>query len=94
MLVIPSDTENYYIGYCSVWFILFCKNSDTFLLTLCIFFSLYPLQDTQDETAVLWLDEIQDGIHRANKDTEESERCKYYHTILQLIPIIKQVLIT
>ncbi|XP_074012346.1 ras GTPase-activating-like protein IQGAP1 [Numenius arquata] len=31
-------------------------------------------QDTQDETAVLWLDEIQDGIHRANKDTEESDR--------------------
>ncbi|KFU87108.1 Ras GTPase-activating-like IQGAP1, partial [Chaetura pelagica] len=31
-------------------------------------------QDTQDETAVLWLDEIQDGIHRANKDTEEAER--------------------
>ncbi|NXY72971.1 IQGA1 protein, partial [Glareola pratincola] len=31
-------------------------------------------QDTQDETAVLWLDEIQDGIHKANKDTEESER--------------------
>ncbi|NXA08604.1 IQGA1 protein, partial [Sapayoa aenigma] len=31
-------------------------------------------QDTEDETAVLWLDEIQDGIHRANKDTEESER--------------------
>ncbi|NXI47825.1 IQGA1 protein, partial [Galbula dea] len=31
-------------------------------------------QDTQDETAVLWLDEIQDGIHRANKNTEESER--------------------
>uniref|UniRef100_A0A8D0F8Y9 IQ motif containing GTPase activating protein 1 n=1 Tax=Strix occidentalis caurina TaxID=311401 RepID=A0A8D0F8Y9_STROC len=31
-------------------------------------------QDTRDETAVLWLDEIQDGIHRANKDTEESER--------------------
>ncbi|KAM6060300.1 LOW QUALITY PROTEIN: ras GTPase-activating-like protein IQGAP1 [Theristicus caerulescens] len=30
--------------------------------------------NTQDETAVLWLDEIQDGIHRANKDTEESER--------------------
>ncbi|OXB77566.1 UNVERIFIED_CONTAM: hypothetical protein H355_002875 [Colinus virginianus] len=32
-------------------------------------------QDTQDETAVLWLDEIQDGIQRANKDTEESQRC-------------------
>ncbi|KAF1408900.1 Ras GTPase-activating-like protein IQGAP1, partial [Spheniscus magellanicus] len=31
-------------------------------------------QDTKDETAVLWLDEIQGGIHRANKDTEESER--------------------
>ncbi|KFZ53960.1 Ras GTPase-activating-like IQGAP1, partial [Podiceps cristatus] len=31
-------------------------------------------QDTQDETAVLWLDEIQDGIHRANKDTEESKK--------------------
>ncbi|NXB74647.1 IQGA1 protein, partial [Donacobius atricapilla] len=31
-------------------------------------------QDTQDETAVLWLDEIQDGIHKANKDTEESWR--------------------
>ncbi|KFP88987.1 PREDICTED: ras GTPase-activating-like protein IQGAP1, partial [Acanthisitta chloris] len=31
-------------------------------------------QDTRDETAVLWLDEIQGGIHRANKDTEESER--------------------
>uniref|UniRef100_A0A8C9ETK6 IQ motif containing GTPase activating protein 1 n=1 Tax=Pavo cristatus TaxID=9049 RepID=A0A8C9ETK6_PAVCR len=27
-----------------------------------------------DETAVLWLDEIQDGIQRANKDTEESQR--------------------
>ncbi|RMB94125.1 hypothetical protein DUI87_28930 [Hirundo rustica rustica] len=31
-------------------------------------------QDTRDETAVLWLDEIQDGIHKANKDTEESQR--------------------
>ncbi|XP_027544549.1 ras GTPase-activating-like protein IQGAP1 [Neopelma chrysocephalum] len=31
-------------------------------------------QDTQDETAVLWLDEIQDGILKANKDTEESKR--------------------
>ncbi|NXE36710.1 IQGA1 protein, partial [Ptilorrhoa leucosticta] len=31
-------------------------------------------QDTQDETAVLWLDEIQDGIHKANRDTEESQR--------------------
>ncbi|XP_041320944.1 ras GTPase-activating-like protein IQGAP1 [Pyrgilauda ruficollis] len=31
-------------------------------------------QDTRDETAVLWLDEIQDGIHKANRDTEESQR--------------------
>ncbi|XP_006030854.1 ras GTPase-activating-like protein IQGAP1 isoform X2 [Alligator sinensis] len=31
-------------------------------------------QDTRDETAVLWLDEIQDGIHRANKDTEEAQK--------------------
>ncbi|XP_062357793.1 ras GTPase-activating-like protein IQGAP1 isoform X2 [Cinclus cinclus] len=31
-------------------------------------------QDTKDETAVLWLDEIQDGIHKANRDTEESQR--------------------
>ncbi|NXH97404.1 IQGA1 protein, partial [Pachycephala philippinensis] len=31
-------------------------------------------QDTKDETAVLWLDEIQDGIHKANKDTEEAQR--------------------
>uniref|UniRef100_A0A8C5UF28 IQ motif containing GTPase activating protein 1 n=1 Tax=Malurus cyaneus samueli TaxID=2593467 RepID=A0A8C5UF28_9PASS len=32
------------------------------------------VSDTRDETAVLWLDEIQDGIHKANKDTEESQR--------------------
>ncbi|CAM4628057.1 ras GTPase-activating-like protein IQGAP1 isoform X1 [Caretta caretta] len=31
-------------------------------------------QDTRDETAVLWLDEIQDGIHRSNRDTEEAEK--------------------
>ncbi|XP_067411480.1 ras GTPase-activating-like protein IQGAP1 isoform X2 [Emydura macquarii macquarii] len=31
-------------------------------------------QDTRDETAVLWLDEIQDGIHRSNRDTEEAQR--------------------
>lgn len=56
-----------------------------------MFFLLYSLQDTQDETAVLWLDEIQDGIHKANKDTEESQRCKYYHTVLQLIPPTSQI---
>ncbi|XP_005989793.1 ras GTPase-activating-like protein IQGAP1 [Latimeria chalumnae] len=31
-------------------------------------------QETQDESAVLWLDEIQDGIWRANKETEEAQR--------------------
>ncbi|XP_043932308.1 ras GTPase-activating-like protein IQGAP1 [Protopterus annectens] len=31
-------------------------------------------QDTQDESAVLWLDEIQDGIWRSNKETEEAEK--------------------
>ncbi|XP_075773078.1 ras GTPase-activating-like protein IQGAP1 isoform X2 [Pelodiscus sinensis] len=31
-------------------------------------------QDTHDETAVLWLDEIQDGIHRSNRDTEEAQK--------------------
>uniref|UniRef100_A0A8C0IN70 Ras GTPase-activating-like protein IQGAP1 n=1 Tax=Chelonoidis abingdonii TaxID=106734 RepID=A0A8C0IN70_CHEAB len=31
-------------------------------------------QDTRDETAVLWLDEIQDGIHRSNRDTEEAQK--------------------
>uniref|UniRef100_A0A8U7P7A5 IQ motif containing GTPase activating protein 1 n=1 Tax=Corvus moneduloides TaxID=1196302 RepID=A0A8U7P7A5_CORMO len=41
--------------------------------------------------SVLWLDEIQDGIHKANKDTEESQRCKYYHTVLQLIPTTSQI---
>lgn len=31
-------------------------------------------QETQDESAVLWLDEIQDGIWRSNKETEEAEK--------------------
>uniref|UniRef100_A0A8C0GD54 IQ motif containing GTPase activating protein 1 n=1 Tax=Chelonoidis abingdonii TaxID=106734 RepID=A0A8C0GD54_CHEAB len=31
-------------------------------------------KDTRDETAVLWLDEIQDGIHRSNRDTEEAQK--------------------
>lgn len=33
-------------------------------------------QETQDETAVLWLDEIQGGVHQSNKDTDEAQRCK------------------
>ncbi|KAH0620140.1 hypothetical protein JD844_014773 [Phrynosoma platyrhinos] len=31
-------------------------------------------QETHDETAVLWLDEIQGGIHQSNRDTEEAQR--------------------
>ncbi|KAM6425904.1 ras GTPase-activating-like protein IQGAP1 isoform 1-T1 [Liasis olivaceus] len=31
-------------------------------------------QETQDETAVLWLDEIQGGVHRSNRDMEEAQR--------------------
>uniref|UniRef100_A0A670ZGW0 IQ motif containing GTPase activating protein 1 n=1 Tax=Pseudonaja textilis TaxID=8673 RepID=A0A670ZGW0_PSETE len=31
-------------------------------------------QETRDETAVLWLDEIQGGVHQCNKDTEEAQR--------------------
>uniref|UniRef100_A0A670ZGL2 IQ motif containing GTPase activating protein 1 n=1 Tax=Pseudonaja textilis TaxID=8673 RepID=A0A670ZGL2_PSETE len=33
-------------------------------------------QETRDETAVLWLDEIQGGVHQCNKDTEEAQRCR------------------
>uniref|UniRef100_A0A674I7N2 IQ motif containing GTPase activating protein 1 n=1 Tax=Terrapene triunguis TaxID=2587831 RepID=A0A674I7N2_9SAUR len=40
-------------------------------------------QDTQDETAVLWLDEIQDGIHRSNRDTEEAQ--KYASGVPQIL---------
>ncbi|XP_053221004.1 ras GTPase-activating-like protein IQGAP1 [Podarcis raffonei] len=31
-------------------------------------------QETQDETAVLWLDEIQGGVLQSNRDTEEAQR--------------------
>ncbi|XP_013918390.1 PREDICTED: ras GTPase-activating-like protein IQGAP1 [Thamnophis sirtalis] len=33
-------------------------------------------QEYQDETAVLWLDEIQSGVHQSNQDTDEAQRCK------------------
>ncbi|MGH0177013.1 UNVERIFIED_CONTAM: hypothetical protein FKN15_074157 [Acipenser sinensis] len=32
-------------------------------------------QDTQDDSAVLWLDEIQDGVCSSNKETEDSQQC-------------------
>ncbi|XP_053573714.1 ras GTPase-activating-like protein IQGAP1 [Bombina bombina] len=31
-------------------------------------------QETNDESAVLWLDEIQDGIFRSNKETEDAQK--------------------
>ncbi|XP_041082906.1 ras GTPase-activating-like protein IQGAP1 [Polyodon spathula] len=31
-------------------------------------------QDTQDDSAVLWLDEIQDGVYKSNKETEDSQQ--------------------
>ncbi|KAG8440576.1 hypothetical protein GDO86_006357 [Hymenochirus boettgeri] len=31
-------------------------------------------QETKDESAVLWLDEIQDGIFRSNKETEDAQK--------------------
>lgn len=35
------------------------------------------MQETQDESAVLWLDEIQGAIWQSNKDTQEAQRCTY-----------------
>lgn len=40
-------------------------------------FISFPSQETKDESAVLWLDEIQDGIFRSNKETEDAQRCMY-----------------
>lgn len=34
------------------------------------------IQETQDPSAVLWLDEIQDAILKANQDTKEALQCK------------------
>lgn len=44
------------------------------IMALCLF------QETQDPSAVLWLDEIQDAILRANQDTQEALLCKHPHT--------------
>lgn len=37
------------------------------------------LQETQDPSAALWLDEIQDAILKANQDTQEALQCKSKH---------------
>lgn len=37
------------------------------------------LQETQDPSAALWLDEIQDSILKANQDTQEALHCKRKH---------------
>lgn len=34
------------------------------------------LQETEDPSAALWLDEIQDTILKANQDTQEALQCK------------------
>lgn len=43
-------------------------------------FAFVSFQETQDPSAVLWLDEIQDAILRANQDTQEALLCKHAHT--------------
>lgn len=35
------------------------------------------LQQTKDEAAVLWLEEIQAAIEKANKDAEDAQKCKH-----------------
>uniref|UniRef100_A0A670ZDJ6 IQ motif containing GTPase activating protein 1 n=1 Tax=Pseudonaja textilis TaxID=8673 RepID=A0A670ZDJ6_PSETE len=43
-------------------------------------------EKTRDETAVLWLDEIQGGVHQCNKDTEEAQRCRSASPLSAIIP--------
>ena len=37
---------------------------------------IFFLQETQDPSAVLWLDEIQNAILMATKDTQDALQCK------------------
>lgn len=48
-------------------------------LLLILFLSL---QECGDPSAVLWLDEIQDAILRANKDSEDALQCKNLSVLL------------
>ncbi len=50
-------------------------------LLLILFLSL---QECGDPSAVLWLDEIQDAILRANKDSEDALQCKNLSVLLNL----------
>lgn len=43
------------------------------------FFPPMFLQETQDPSAALWLDEIQDTILKANQDTQEASQCERKH---------------
>lgn len=51
-----------------------------FVSNLNVFMAFVSFQETQDPSAVLWLDEIQDAILRANQDTQEALLCKHAHT--------------
>lgn len=57
-----------------------------------VFMAFVSIQETQDPSAVLWLDEIQDAILRANQDTQEALLCKHAHTHThsQIIIFIQQ----
>lgn len=39
-------------------------------------FSLFLFQESQDESALLWLDEIQNGINDANNNIKEAAICE------------------
>lgn len=49
------------------------------LVTDSLFFFFLSFQECGDPSAVLWLDEIQDAILRANKDSEEALQCNNPH---------------
>lgn len=56
------------------------------------FWTYFPvsLQETQDPSAVVWLDEIQDAILKANQDTKEALQCKSTHSFNFTGPILYQ----
>lgn len=68
--------------YCGSPLSIVLKNLIEFHLVsnLNVFMAFVSFQETQDPSAVLWLDEIQDAILRANQDTQEALLCKHAHT--------------